>query len=164
MRVRPGASSERPRLGNVEGGTVVVVTPGIVVVVGAGFTVVVVTGSGTVVVATGSVVVGESTMVVVLSGTVVAGAVVVVTGVSAGSSTRFTMGVVAVLFFFTSRERMSEIDSDGFMDRRRAASPATCGEAIEVPEIVRDAPDPPIHAEVIWEPGAHMSTQDPVFE
>lgn len=163
LRVRPGASPERPRLGSVEGGTVVVVAPGTVVVTTGA--VVVVTGAGTVVVTgAGSVVEGESTMVVVDSGIVVAGAVVVVTGVSPGSSTRLTIGVVAALFFCTRRVRISETDSDGFIDNRRAARPATCGDAIEVPEIVRVALAPPIHDEVICEPGAHMSTHDPVFE
>jgi hypothetical protein len=50
------------------------------------------------------------------------------------------------------------------MASTRAASPATCGDAIDVPEIVLDAEVLEIHAEVICVPGAHMSTQDPKFE
>ena len=47
---------------------------------------------------------------------------------------------------------------------RRAASPATWGAAIDVPEIVRVDVEPEIHAEVMPEPGAYMSTQLPKFE
>ena len=46
----------------------------------------------------------------------------------------------------------------------RAARPATCGAAMDVPEIVRVEVDPEIHAEVIPVPGAYMSTQLPKFE
>lgn len=134
----------------VTGGTDVVT--GTVLVTGGA---VVVTGS---VVVTGTVVSGR-----VVAGRVVAGRVVVV-GVSPGSSTKFTIGVGAVAAFCTSRERTSPTVSDGFIDSSRAARPATWGEAIEVPEMVWLAFAPEIHADVICEPGAHMSTQDPEFE
>ena len=42
-----------------------------------------------------------------------------------------------------------------------AATPATCGDAIEVPEIVFDAVVDVCHAEVMPDPGANTSTQDP---
>ena len=48
--------------------------------------------------------------------------------------------------------------------RISAAAPATCGEAIEVPLIVFDASSLVFQADVIEEPGAKMSTQDPVLE
>jgi hypothetical protein len=48
--------------------------------------------------------------------------------------------------------------------RYRAAAPATCGAAIEVPLIVLVASGEVYHAEVIEEPGARMSTQRPVLE
>ena len=46
-------------------------------------------------------------------------------------------------------------------ERTSAAAPATCGEAIEVPEIVLVAELDVYHAEVMPEPGAKMSTQLP---
>ena len=45
----------------------------------------------------------------------------------------------------------------------RAIPPATCGDAIEVPEIVATALFFPIHDEVMPTPGAIISTQDPVL-
>jgi len=42
-----------------------------------------------------------------------------------------------------------------------AASPATCGEAIEVPEIVLIAVVEPTQSEVMPSPGAYRSTHDP---
>src|SRR5215475_4132839 len=45
----------------------------------------------------------------------------------------------------------------GFEDKYRAAAPATCGEAIEVPE--RTSVPPPLLVERIMTPGAQMSTQ-----
>ena len=42
-------------------------------------------------------------------------------------------------------------------------APATCGEAIDVPEIVVVAELLPIQADVMPTPGAIMSTQDPVL-
>jgi len=45
-----------------------------------------------------------------------------------------------------------------------AATPATCGDAIEVPEMVLVAEALPIQADVMLEPGAKISTQVPVFE
>ena len=46
-------------------------------------------------------------------------------------------------------------------ERTRAAAPATCGEAIEVPEIVFTAELEVLQADVIPEPGAKMSRQLP---
>jgi hypothetical protein len=45
----------------------------------------------------------------------------------------------------------------------RAIAPATCGEAIDVPEMVLIAVFLPIHADVIFTPGAIMSTHGPVL-
>ena len=145
-------------LGTVDGGTVVVVAPGAVVVVVRGIVVVVVTTEVVVVLST-IVVVVVSITVVVLSGTVV-----VVVGVSSGVSTRLTIGVADVLFFCTRRVLTSVGVSAGFIERTRAAKPATWGDAIEVPEMVFVAVLPEIQAEVICEPGAHMSTHEPKFE
>lgn len=46
----------------------------------------------------------------------------------------------------------------------RAATPATCGDAIEVPEIVFVADPLEFHADVIDDPGAKMSRHLPKFE
>ena len=48
--------------------------------------------------------------------------------------------------------------------RYRAATPATCGVAIEVPLIVLVAVSLVDHADVILDPGAKMSTTLPKFE
>jgi hypothetical protein len=55
-------------------------------------------------------------------------------------------------------------DAPGFVSRKRAATPATCGVAIEVPEIVFVAVSLVFHDEVMLEPGAKMSTHVPKFE
>ena len=52
----------------------------------------------------------------------------------------------------------------GFVSRNKAATPATCGDAIDVPEIVLVAVSLVLHAEVMLLPGAKMSTQVPKFE
>ena len=46
----------------------------------------------------------------------------------------------------------------------KAAMPATCGDAIDVPEIVFVAVVDVYHAEVMFDPGAKTSTQEPKFE
>ena len=55
-------------------------------------------------------------------------------------------------------------DALGFVSRNKAATPTTCGVAIEVPEIVLVAVSLVLHDEVILLPGAKMSTQVPKFE
>lgn len=57
-----------------------------------------------------------------------------------------------------SREREAESDT------RRAATPATCGAAIEVPEMVLVAVSLVLHAAVTPDPGAKISVQVPKFE
>jgi len=52
-------------------------------------------------------------------------------------------------------------DADVLFCKYNAATPATCGDAIEVPEIELVAVSDVYHAEVIEEPGAKMSTQVP---
>ena len=52
----------------------------------------------------------------------------------------------------------------GFVSRNNAATPATCGDAIDVPEIVLVAVSLVLHADVILLPGAKMSRQVPKFE
>ncbi len=140
------------------GDVVVVEVRGAVVVV-AGNVVVV---RGTVVVVFGIVVV-VSTTVVVVSGivVVVSTTVVVVSGV--GVSTRLTIGSGAPLptLAAVTRRVISVELMPGTAWVRRAARPATCGDAIDVPEMVFFAPLPPIHAEVMPLPGAHASTQLP---
>ena len=49
----------------------------------------------------------------------------------------------------------------GAISRPSAATPATCGEAIDVPEIVLDEVIDVYHAEVMLDPGANTSTHDP---
>jgi hypothetical protein len=53
---------------------------------------------------------------------------------------------------------------DGDDSRPRATIPATCGEAIDVPDFTDDAVEEPIHAEVMFDPGAKRSTHGPKFE
>ena len=55
-------------------------------------------------------------------------------------------------------------DAVGFVSRNRAATPATCGVAIDVPEMVLVAVSLVRQAEVMLLPGAKMSTQVPKFE
>ena len=52
----------------------------------------------------------------------------------------------------------------GLVCRYSAATPAVCGEAIDVPLIVFVAPADVYHAEVMLDPGAKMSTHEPQFE
>ena len=54
-----------------------------------------------------------------------------------------------------------ETESDEFALSAKAATPATCGEAIEVPEIVLVALFDVYQEEVMFEPGANTSTHDP---
>ena len=125
-----------------------------------------------VVVARGAVVVG-ATMVV--GGTVSSGASVVVVGsivvvvesrtvVVVSTGTSASTNVVTAsddALLVDSFETIALLEMPGNACARRAASPATCGEAIEVPEMVRVADEPPIHADVMFVPGAQRSTQDP---
>ncbi len=46
----------------------------------------------------------------------------------------------------------------------KAAMPATCGDAIDVPELVFVAVFDVYHAEVMFDPGAKTSTHEPKFE
>jgi hypothetical protein len=55
-------------------------------------------------------------------------------------------------------------DAVGFVSKNRAATPATCGVAIEVPEIVFVAVSLVFQDEVMLEPGAKMSTHVPKLE
>jgi len=52
----------------------------------------------------------------------------------------------------------------GFVSRNNAATPVTCGVAIDVPEIVLVAVSLVFHDEVMLLPGANMSRQVPKFE
>ncbi len=51
--------------------------------------------------------------------------------------------------------------AEGLSARCRAAAPATCGLAMDVPEMVLVAESPLFHAEVMEEPGAKMSRTEP---
>src|SRR6185369_5027964 len=55
-------------------------------------------------------------------------------------------------------------DAVGFVSRNNAATPVTCGVAIEVPEIVLVAVSLVFHDDVMLLPGAKMSKQVPKFE
>ncbi len=52
----------------------------------------------------------------------------------------------------------------GFASRYKAAAPTTCGVAMDVPLMVLVAVLLPIHAEVMFTPGARILTHDPKFE
>ena len=64
----------------------------------------------------------------------------------------------------TSSLRTEAGDADVLFCKYKAATPATCGDAIEVPEIVFVAVSDVYQADVIEEPGAKMSRQVPKFE
>ena len=55
-------------------------------------------------------------------------------------------------------------DAVGFVSRNNAATPVTCGVAIDVPEMVFVAVSLVFHDDVMLLPGAKMSTQVPKFE
>ena len=55
-------------------------------------------------------------------------------------------------------------EAPGFVSRNSAATPVTCGVAIEVPEIVLVAVLLVFHDEVMLTPGPKISTQVPKFE
>ena len=133
----------------IRGVVVVVVTRGAVVV---GATVVggTVTSGATVVVVDSMVVVVESRIVVVVS-----------VGTSASTNVVTARDDELLVESF---DTIALFEIPGNACARRAARPATCGEAIDVPEMVRVADEPPIQAEVMFEPGAHRSTQEPKFE
>src|SRR5690625_2910040 len=63
----------------------------------------------------------------------------------------------------TSDDAMSAGAASGEPSRSRAAAPATCGAAMDVPLMVSSAVSPPIQAEVMSEPGAWMSTHEPTL-
>ena len=54
-------------------------------------------------------------------------------------------------------------DADGLLCRNRAATPATCGDAIEVPLSVAVAVSLAFDADKMLEPGAKISTTLPKF-
>ena len=55
-------------------------------------------------------------------------------------------------------------EAPGLASKNNAATPATCGDAIDVPEMVLVAVSLVRHAEVMLLPGAKMSTQVPKLE
>ena len=55
-------------------------------------------------------------------------------------------------------------DAVGFVSRNNAATPVTCGVAIDVPEIVLVAVSLVFHDDVMLLPGAKMSRQGPKLE
>ena len=84
-------------------------------------------------------------------------------------SSRFGEPVPALLTWFRVELLMSAAatvagDAPGFVSRNNAATPVTCGVAIDVPEIVFVAVSLVFHDEVMLLPGAKMSTQVPKFE
>jgi len=68
-----------------------------------------------------------------------------------------TLGVALLV----NAERTCEAVAVGFTCRYSAAVPATCGVAIDVPLMVFVAVLLPIHAELMFTPGALMCTQLP---
>src|SRR5690606_28211048 len=60
-----------------------------------------------------------------------------------------------------SQSATASVEALGSSERWTAAAPATCGAAIEVPEMVWETESEPIQAEVMATPGAKRSTQDP---
>ena len=61
-------------------------------------------------------------------------------------------------------EATSAGDIEGFCDRANAATPATCGAAIDVPDIERVALSELCPADTMLDPGANTSKHDPKLE
>lgn len=53
------------------------------------------------------------------------------------------------------------LSSSGRIARSCATAPATCDAAIDVPDKVSTLESTLLHADVMWDPGANMSTQGP---
>ena len=70
----------------------------------------------------------------------------------------------AIKTFEYNHKGSTGLVADLFNERYKPATPATCGVAIEVPDILFIAVVLPIQAEVIFVPGASISTTDPKFE
>ena len=89
--------------------------------------------------------------------------------VNSEKSSRFGEPVPALLTLFGVELLMMAAvtvagEAVGLTSRNNAATPATCGEAIDVPEIVLVAVSLVLHADVMLLPGAKMSTHVPKFE
>ena len=69
-----------------------------------------------------------------------------------------------VVAFSTRAREMASTVAVGVAASKRAATPATCGDAIEVPDHVALAVSEPLFEEVIASPGAKMSRHEPKFE
>ena len=133
--------------------------------------VVVVVERTTVVVVVGAFVMGGTATVVVvgaIGALVVEGAPVVlveaVVVVVMGSASAKVVTASEPLVPAVNFETISLLVMPGYAWAKRAASPTTCGVAMEVPEMVLVAFAPPIHADVIPVPGAKTSTHEPKFE
>jgi hypothetical protein len=109
------------------------------------------------------------TVVVVTTGTVVVvttGIVVVVVVLLSMNTSRLGEFVPAeVMIPVVALVAIAEANCAGvnapFNCKVSAANPATCGLAIDVPEMVLVAVVDPIHADAIDTPGANTSTHDP---
>jgi hypothetical protein len=140
---------------------------------GTGDGAIVVVSTGTVVVGAADVVVGAFVVVGAAVVVVVVGAIVVVGVVepepeSTNSKTLGEPTSADVTRFgvaeATSALRTCVGERPPLAPRRRAAAPATCGEAIDVPLIVFVAVDEVYQADLMLDPGAKMSRQLPKFE
>lgn len=114
---------------------------------------VVVVTTGRVVVVTTGTVVSVTSVVVVLSR--------VVDGLTGSSDSTRVVIESEFAFGVYNFATISALLIPGDVCANRAASPATWGAAIDVPEIVRAAVAPPIHDDVMFVPGAHKSTHEP---
>jgi hypothetical protein len=90
-------------------------------------------------------------------------------GVSSEYTSRFSEPVPGfVTAFRVADDAIAEATSAGvivaFCESARAAIPATCGAAIEVPESVRVALSEVCPADTMFDPGANTSRQEPKFE
>src|ERR1041385_248768 len=89
--------------------------------------------------------------------------------VNSEKSSRFGEPVPALLTWFRVEPLMMAAvtvagDAVGFVSRNKAATPVTCGVAIDVPEIVFVAVSLVFQDDVMLLPGAQMSTHVPKFE
>lgn len=111
------------------------------------------------------------TPVAPLDGAARAGAEGIVTGVEENTVYNNRFGVPAgtfVILFGVARLFRADCTDAGEVPglawRYNAAAPATCGVAIEVPEIVLVAVEEVYQVEVMEEPGARISTIEPKLE
>ena len=75
-----------------------------------------------------------------------------------------TFEILPVVARFFNADCTDEGDDNGLDSRYKAATPVTCGAAIDVPEMILVAVEEVYHADFMDDPGASKSITDPKFE